>query len=173
MRKIILYIADSLDGYIAGKDDNIDWLFTDQDYGYKEFYASIDTALMGRKSYEQIIKMEGGNFIPDKDVYIFSKTIDKPVYDNYEVIKTDMIDFTRSLLRKPGEDIWLVGGGEIIKVFLENNLIDEIIVSIHPTLIGSGIPLFPAGNYFVNLEVIDCIKFNSGLVQLKYSVSKK
>ncbi|HEX2983586.1 MAG TPA: dihydrofolate reductase family protein [Ignavibacteriales bacterium] len=172
MRKIVLYIADSLDGYIAGKDDNISWLFTDQDYGYKEFYASIDTALMGRKTYDEMLKMEGGNFIPDKKVYVFSQKIDKAVYDNYEVIKTNMIEFTRSLLKEPGKDIWLVGGGEIIKVFLENKLIDEIVVSIHPILIGSGIPLFPSGDYWTNLEVTDCIKFDSGLVQIKYNVKK-
>lgn len=172
MRKIILYIASSLDGYIARKDHSIDWLFTDQDYGYKEFYTSIDTALMGRKTYDEMLKMEGGNFIPDKQVYVFSQKIDKAVYANYDVVKSDMAGFTRSLLKKPGKDIWLVGGGEIIKIFLENKLIDEIINSIHPALIGSGIPLFPPGNYSVNLEVAECIKFNSGLVQLKYVVKK-
>jgi dihydrofolate reductase len=172
MRIVILFIADSLDGYIAKKDHGIDWLFTDQDYGYKEFYASIDTALMGRKTYDAMLKMEGGNFIPDKQVYIFSKKLDKAVYENYEVIKSDMIEFTRSLLKKPGKDLWLIGGGEIIKAFLENRLVDEIVLSIHPILLGSGIPLFPEGDYFTHYETVECIKFDSGLVQLKYKIKE-
>jgi len=137
MRKIKLFIA-SLDGYIATEDGSIDWLYTDSDYGYTQFYNSVDTILMGRKTYDKIIELAAEYPHKDKKNYVFSqkksagKRKGKEKDHNVEII-ADIIDFVKiQLLQSQGKIIWLMGGADIISIFLNAGMLDEIILSIHP-----------------------------------------
>jgi dihydrofolate reductase len=172
MRKIKLYIASSLDGYIAGEGGNIDWLFTDEDYGYAKFYDSIDTILIGRKTYDQSLKFDEYPY-KGKKVYVLTRRIEDKKNTRYvEYIDVDIPNFVRHLLKLGGKDIWLLGGGEIVSILLNADLVDEIILSIHPVILGRGIPLFSNMKKRVYLQLLESKPFGSGLVQLCYGILK-
>jgi dihydrofolate reductase len=165
-RKVVLFIACSLDGYIAGNDDDIGWLFDDDDYGYKEFLSSVDTVLMGRRTYDMALRM--GPFpYPDKDCYVFSRSL-MGGDENVEFVNQPVIQFVKTLREKDGKDIWLVGGSELIGPFLKDHLIDEFIISIHPILLGEGIPMFSPGFPMQTLSLAGNTTFPSGLIQVHY-----
>jgi dihydrofolate reductase len=173
MRKVKLFIASSLDCYIAREDGGIDWLFTDDDYGYTKFYDSIDTIIVGRKSYAQSLTFDDYPY-EGKKVYVFTR---KKVRKNnneqdVEYIDTNIQDFVTSLTQSIGKDIWLIGGGEIVSVLLNAGLVDEIILSIHPIILGTGIPLLRDIQKEVNLKLENSLSFDSGLTQLYYKVLK-
>ena len=173
MRKVKLFIASSLDCYIAREDGGIDWLFTDDDYGYTKFYDSVDTIIVGRKSYDQSLAFEEYPH-KGKKVYVFTR---KKVRKNnneqdVEYIDTNIQDFVTSLTQSIGKDIWLIGGGEIVSVLLNAGLVDEIILSIHPIILGTGIPLLRDIQKEVNLKLENSLSFDSGLTQLYYKVLK-
>jgi dihydrofolate reductase len=176
MRKIKLFIASSLDGYIATEDGSIDWLYTDSDYGYTQFYNSVDTILMGRKTYDKIIELAAEYPHKDKKNYVFSqkksagKRKEKEKDQNVEFI-ADITDFVKiQLLQSQGKDIWLIGGADIISIFLNAGMLDEIIFSIHPIVLGKGIPLFRNLQRQMNLTLVKSIPYESGLVQLHYEL---
>ena len=169
MRKVKLFIATSLDGFIADKNGGIDWLFTDQDYGYADFYASIDTTLTGYKTYEDILGF--GEFpYPGKTNYVFSRQHQQAGHNPVTFIATDIAGFVRQLKQQPGQDIWLVGGGQINEVLLQAGLIDVLIVSIHPVVLGEGRPLFAGHAGMQDFKLMASKDFESGLVQLTYQV---
>ncbi len=170
--KINLFIAASLDGYISRPDGSVDWLFTDGDYGYQEFYDSIGTVLMGRKTYDKVLEF-GDYPYEDKRSIIFSRQ-DPSLQDidKLEFVSGDIVKFTDSLRRSESDDFWLVGGSQIIRLFLEQDLIDEIILSIHPIILGNGIPLFDRIKKEVRMELINDVSFGSVLVQLHYRILK-
>ena len=169
MRRIILNIACSLDGYIAREDGSIDWLPTDGgDFGMKKFMNSIDTVLLGRTTYEQILTFDCDYPYANKKSYVFSRNSGTENKNNVEFV-SDMIGFSKKLVESPGKDIWLVGGGEIISVFLKAGLIDEVILSMVPIVIGSGIPLFKNTSKDIKFEIIETIE-HTGLTQLRLSV---
>ena len=171
MRRIILFIAVSLDGYIARTSGEVDWLFTDQDYGYTDFLASVDTVLMGRKTYEQVLAC--GEFpYQEKQNYVFSS---QPAFDaspHAEAVCTDIKPFVEALRQTDGKHIWLVGGAALIHLFLSHSLVNDIVLSIHPVLLGSGILLFQKGIPEQPLTRVACQSYDSGLVQITYEVSK-
>ena len=166
MREIKLFIACSLDGFIAREDGGIDWLFTG-DYGYKEFYDSIDTVLIGRKTYELSLKL--GESYKDKKVIVFTTKKSFKKNGNIEFV-SDVVPFTNELKKSKGKNIWLVGGGEIVSVLLNNNLIDEMQIFVHPIILGKGIPLFNNIKKEVKLKLAETYKFEDGLVRLHYRV---
>jgi dihydrofolate reductase len=169
-RKVVLYIAASLDGYIATEDESLDWLFkieSEGDAGYSDFYETVDTILMGRRTYEWIMAMEKGKFpYENKECYVFSNTLNGKT-ENVEFVYEDVVSFTTKLKSKAGKNIWIVGGGELLHLFLKNKLVDEYIITIAPTLIGKGIPLFKVADYELELELIDVKRFNQ-FAQLHY-----
>lgn len=167
MRQVILFIAASLDGYIARTSGEVDWLFTDQDYGYNQFFAGVDTVLVGRKTYEQALSFEAIPF-PVKHVYVFSKTAGYQDSESVHYISSGIEKFVADLKNQSGETIWLVGGSEIIQPCLEQNLIDEFVLSIHPIVLGGGIPLFRNLPEPKKLLLQSCERFDTGLVQLTY-----
>ena len=141
-----MFIASSLDGFIAREDGSIDWLFTDDDYGYQEFYESVDAVIMGRKTFEKGLELGGGiNPTKDKKNYVFSRNqqslggMEKD--DEVEFVGKDVRKFVEQLVDSSGKDIWLVGGSEIISILLKADLLHDIILSIHPKILGKGIPL--------------------------------
>lgn len=172
MAKVILYIAASMDGYIARKDDSLDWLppipEDGQDFGYKAFLAGIGVTLMGNRTY-QIVKGFGEAVYPDKVNYIFSRTA-HATEPNMVWVNENPTDFVARLKAIEKQDIWLIGGGEMIKALYEARLIDELILTQIPILLGSGIPLWPANNTETPLELLELTDFGKGMVQLKYKL---
>lgn len=167
MRKVVLYIASSLDGYIATNSGSVDWLFHDQDYGYKDFLAGIDTVMMGRRTYEQVLTF--GDY-PYKNIqsFVFSRTHTGERDENVKFISGDIEELVKVLKKGREKDIWLVGGSEIIQTFMDHDLIDEFIISIHPIILGEGIPLFRAPIPLTKLWFRHSHSFDTGLVQLTY-----
>ena len=166
MRKIKLFIACSLDGFIAREDGGIDWLFTG-DYGYTKFYNSVDVVLMGRKTYELALKL--GEDYKDKKVIVFTRQKNLKKFSNIEFV-SDIVPFTKKLKTEKGKDVWLVGGGEIISVLLNNNLIDEMQIFVHPIILGKGIPLFKDIKKEIKLKLVETKEFEDGLVKVEYKI---
>jgi dihydrofolate reductase len=168
-RDVVLFIASSLDGYIAKPDGNVDWLYQDHDYGYKSFINSVDTVIMGRKTYSQV--MEFGRFpYKDKTSYIFTNSAEKFSNNGVQFVSEKIPEFVKTLVNKAGKDVWLIGGSEIVSEFVNHDLIDKIILSVHPIILGKGIPLFSKLKSTTNLTLTKEESFKSGLVQLTYKV---
>lgn len=171
MRKIRLFIAVSLDGYIARCSGSVDWLFTDADYGYTDFFKQIDTVLMGRKTYEQILTF-GDYPYQGKQSFVFSQTLTKKTDPYVTFIHEDIANFVQQLKANEGQDIWLVGGAKLVQTFLIQGLLDEIILSIHPIILGTGIPLFiPISELNQKLTLTKTLTYNSGLLQVFFDCS--
>jgi dihydrofolate reductase len=167
MGQLILYIATSLDGYVARSSGAVDWLFTDQDYAYEDFYETCDRLIMGRNTYEQI-QSWGEYPYPDKQGFVFSRTIQQEQDENVTFVGVDLASFVRNLKSQDGKHIWLVGGAAIAKTCLESNLVDKFILSIHPIILGEGISLFIPPLPTLNLKLENTQTFDTGLVQLTY-----
>jgi len=174
-RKIVVFIAASLDGYIATKEDSLDWLFATEgegDNGYGEFLETVDTVVMGRRTYDWLLKAVGPENFPykDKHCYVFSSAA--PVSDgNVEFVNESTLDFANRLRQEDGKNIWLVGGGRLINSFAAQNLIDEWIVTLAPTLLGNGIPLFHEHDFETRLKLKSVRPFNQ-FAELHYETVK-
>jgi len=166
MRKLVLYIATSLDGYIARPSGAFDWLFSDQDYGYTEFFAGVDTVLMGRKTYDQALAFGEYPYKGTRGV-VFSRTPREPDA-NVTFISGDLASVVSWLKHGPGKDIWLVGGGQIVAECVRHDLIDDFRLFVHPLILGEGIPLFPPGLPERPLQFVRSQSFDSGLVEVSY-----
>ena len=170
-KNIILYIATSLDGFIARKDGSVDWLSPyekgQEDYGYNEFFKKIGTVIMGNATYKQVLTF--GDFpYRGKDCFVFTRNKDKHKDENVTFVSESAKDFISQLNSGDNKNIWLVGGASIVDEFLKSDLIDEFIITIIPILLGDGIPLFKGGSNEKKLKLIDAKTFDSGLVQLRY-----
>lgn len=169
MSKVILYSACSLDGYIARKNGAIDWLFTDGDFGYHEFLKTIGTTIMGRKTFEQVLTF--GPFEYNQLTnYIFSTSVVIPSEINAQRISSNIEQFTAGLKTKSSKNIWLIGGGEINTALMKAGLIDELVLSIHPVILGNGIPLFFPTDKQTNLALLNTRVYQGGLAQHTYKV---
>ncbi len=168
MRKLTLFIACSLDGYIAREDGGVDWLFTDADYGYRRFFRSIDTMLMGRKTYEKALEL-GDRSYGEKRWIVFSRRkMRGPEAVSFE---RDPVAAARRLKRGKGKGIWLVGGSQLLSALLEAGLVDEMMIFVHPIILGKGIPLFRTLSER-KLKLSGSKRFRSGLVLLHYEAAK-
>jgi len=180
MRKIIVMIATSADGFIARKDGGVDWLDRPQpkgNYGMGDFWKSIDTILWGRKTYELILKFEKeGKASPDMfsgvKNYAFSRRPPRKVIKGFEFVKEPIKEFVTRLRAEKGKNIWMMGGGGLIASFLDEGEIDEFIISVIPTFIGEGIPLIAPKQRTVPLKLLSSKKFPDGVVRLHYAVSE-
>lgn len=177
MRQVTLYIAASLDGYIARKDGSLDWL-TDlpgsdgSDHGYAEFYETIDTVIMGRKTYEEVLGFDVEWPYADAQTYVVSRSPQQKIKtDNTRLISDDVVDMISEMKAADGKDIWLVGGGELVSLFLRYGLIDKIILSVAPVVLGDGIQLFPNIENEIKLKLEDVRTFSSGIATLTYSIN--
>lgn len=172
-RKLILYIAMSLDGYIARNNDDIDWLNIvekeGEDYGYAEFTSSVDTVILGRKTYDKVVAMGYPNPHPDKDMIIISRA-SKPTKENISYYSGDLKSLINELKAKEGKNIYCDGGAELVTELLKLDLIDEMIISIIPILLGEGIKLFKDGRPENKLKLLESKGFEKGLVQVRYEV---
>jgi dihydrofolate reductase len=171
-RRVKLFIATSLDGYIAGRDDDISWLFRDGDYGYAAFYAGIDTVLTGRRTYEMALSFPEWPYA-ERKVVVFTRSGDAWITSpNTVATSRTPADVITELRARDGKDLWLVGGGALVASFMDANLIDDVIVSIHPVLLGDGIPLVAPGARRMPLALVGERRFPSGLVQLSYRADR-
>ena len=164
---ISLYIATSLDGYIADSNGDVDWLFHDADYGYTDFYDGVNALVMGRRTYDQVLGFGEWPWA-GKRSYVFSNS---PLHDappDAEAVRTDVSSFVRDYAGAHAGTVWLVGGANLAQQFQALGAIDEYVLSVHPILLGTGIPLFGPLPNRCELTSTRVIQFDSGLVQLHY-----
>jgi dihydrofolate reductase len=170
-RKVIAYIAMSVDGYIADREDNIGFLDLvkeeGEDYGYSEFVKTIDTVIVGRRTYEKVLEMGFEYPHTDKQVYIVTRS-PKPSLGLIQFYSGDLRDLVTELKTKKGKDIYCDGGAHIINMLLNAKLVDELILSVVPVLLGDGISLFNDGRQMEKLALKSVKTYEKGLVQLHY-----
>lgn len=173
MRKIILQLAVSLDGFIEGPNGEFDWCFTDQDYGMTAFFERIDAIFIGRKSYELALSMGGSAppGFPQLKEYVFSNSL-KEVQGDRVLINGDIGGEVNKIKKEPGKDIWLFGGSALTSSLIDLGLVDEMALAVHPIILGAGKPLFQNIPGRVSLKFIGSESYSSGLVMLSYQFIK-
>lgn len=189
MRKVVLGLGISLDGYIARKNGAVDWLSMDWDYDWTAFFKTIDVVLMGRKTWEVALgmnpeskakskkKKKASNPYGEMETYVFSNTLKDSGVEVVPVISGNLKEFVANLKAKEGKNIWLSGGGELAKSFLDEDLVDEIYLGVTPLLLGSGLPLFPELVREVPLRLVTCNvckhkKEDNAMLELVYEVKR-
>jgi dihydrofolate reductase len=177
MRKIILNLATTLDGFIEGANGELDWCILEEDMHFDSFLESIETIFYGRVSYDQ-----WGNYQPDasapqmeKQIYATIQSKEKFVFssqsrvdDKATFISTDVVAAVEKIRNQPGKDIWLYGGAKLITTFIEKGLVDKYMISVHPTALGAGKPLFDISAR-LELVLAETKVYKSGVVQLIYT----
>ncbi len=176
-RKIIVFIATSADGYIARIDGSVEWLERPRpkgNYGYGEFFNTIDTILWGRKTFEPLLKSgnDPAKFGPKTKNYVFSHNPPALPCPHAEFVTEPVETFAPRLRAHSGKHIWMMGGAGIIGSFLDAGEIDEFIIHVIPVFIGEGIPLVAPRHRTVRLHLLDATTFPDGVVRLHYSVSR-
>ncbi|GAB4231903.1 MAG: dihydrofolate reductase family protein [Ekhidna sp.] len=174
MRKLISYIATSLDGKIAKTNGDVSWLHDlpnpeNLDYGYASFMESIDTILMGNKTHQVIADFAGEFPYGDKENFVFTRNDQLASDKNVKYVSDDPGQFIRNLKGKTGKDIWLIGGGILNAICLNEGLIDELRVFIMPYVLGQGVSLFANETRSRELELINFTKFSTGVIELTYA----
>ncbi|WP_079913228.1 dihydrofolate reductase family protein [Paenibacillus sp. 32352] len=181
-RRIILDLAVTLDGFIEGKNGEVDWCIMDSELGFTNFLNQIDTIFYGRKSYDlwgqytpgtEQTDVEGEiwDLVHSKEKYVFSRT--KKGTDHKAIyINDNILEEVNKLKSKPGKDIWLYGGASLITTFINLGLVDVFRLSVHPVILGEGKPLFNEIKQRLNLKLVDTRTFSSGVVQLIYHLNK-
>jgi len=180
-RKIILDLAVTLDGFIEGKNGEVDWCIMDADMGFIDFLNQIDTILYGRKSYDlwggftpeieaTETEKEMWGLVHSKEKYVFSRT-QKGTDSKAIFINDNILEEVITLKNKPGKDIWLYGGASLITTFINLGLVDEFRLSVHPVILGEGKPLFIDIKQRLNLKMVNTRTFSSGVVQLIYHLN--
>lgn len=175
-QKVVLFIAMSLDGYIAKPDGDISFLSLvekeGEDYGYAKFIETVDTVILGRKTYDKILSMGLGLPYGDRNIIVLTRN-PHPVTDKITFYSGSLSELIFTLKSKSGLNIYCDGGSETIHQLLQENLIDEMVVSIIPVLLGGGISLFEKGFQEKDLQLVYTESFPKGLVQLHYIVVRK
>ncbi|MDQ3750974.1 MAG: dihydrofolate reductase family protein [Acidobacteriota bacterium] len=185
MRKVVLGLGISLDGYIARKDGAVDWLSMDWDYDWTAFFKTIDVVLMGRKSWDIALgmipksksKSKPSNPYGGMETYIFSRSLQDSGVKDVGIVSGSLKEFIENLKARDGKNIWLSGGGELAKSFLDEDLVDEIYLGVTPLLLGSGRPLFPelireVPLRFVSSNVCKHKKEDNAMLELVYEVKR-
>jgi dihydrofolate reductase len=172
-RKVILGFGITLDGYIARRNGALDFLTVDKEGEtvMAEFFAGIDTTLMGRKTAAVWAKLRKSGEVPDTPGmanYVFSRRWKPGKREGFEVVSGSLTAFVRKLKRRSGKDIYLGGGGELARSFLQEDLVDEIFLGLGPLLLGDGIPGFPGKFPQRDFKLTDCKSYSNGSVGLRY-----
>ncbi len=172
-RKVILGFGISIDGYIARRNGAIDYLVIDKEGEalMADFFARIDVTIMGRKTAAATVKMRKSGEIPEMpgmSTYVFSRRWKPGKRDGFEVVSGSLTAFVRKLKRRPGKDIYLGGGGELCRSFLQEDLVDELYLGVGPILLGDGIPGFPGKFPQRNFKLTECKSYANGSVGLRY-----
>lgn len=173
MRLVTFGVANSLDNFIARPDDAVDWLVWDKEVAAisKKFFKTVDTVVMGRKTYE-VAARSGDGAYPGVKNYVFSRTIKKAPSKKIEFISQDAAEFVRKLKHEKGKGICVLGGGELARALFKARLIDQIGLNIQPVLLGSGVPLFYEMDQQLDLELLEFKTLKSGSVFVFYRVKQ-
>ena len=169
MGKIILYIASSLDGYIAKENGSVGWLPKIDSFFYDQFYKTINSVILGNNTYQQVLTF-GEYPYKDKKSYVFTRNKNQTNHDNVEFV-SNIDSFECDILPILNGNVWLVGGSQIISSFVNYDIVDEIILYVIPILLGKGIPLFANIQKEISLELIKTTNHNN-LTELHYKVQK-
>lgn len=173
VRTLSLFIAASLDGYIAKPNDDLSFLKLvekdGEDYGYAEFTANIDTIILGRKTYDWVLGKIGASHYDngERNVFVITRN-ERPAVGKTTFYTGDLTELVQQLKRENGKNIYCDGGAEIVNELLKNDLIDEFIISVIPVLVGNGTRLFKDGRPEQQLEFFGAKTFDTGLTQLHY-----
>jgi dihydrofolate reductase len=172
-RKVILGFGISIDGYIARRNGTLDFLVIDKEGEavMADFFAKVDTTVMGRKTAVGWLKMRQSGEIPDTPGmanYVISRRWKPGKREGFEVVGGSLTAFVKKLKRRAGRDIYLGGGGELARSFLEEDLIDEMFIGVGPVLLGDGIPAFPAKFPQREFKLTECKSYSNGSVGLRY-----
>ena len=172
-RKVILGFGISIDGYIARRNGAMDYLTIDKEGEalMADFFAKIDTTIMGRKTAAATAEMRQSGEIPEMpgiSNYVFSRRWKPGKRDGFEVVGGSLTDFVRKLKRRPGKDIYLGGGGELARSFLQEDLVDELFIGVSPVLLGDGITGFPGQFPQRDFKLTECKAYSNGSVALRY-----
>ena len=172
MRKVVFGGGNSLDNFIARPDHGFDWLIWSDDVAAitAELWKTIDTVVMGRKTYEVAEKNGLGDGYPGVKNYVFSRTLQQKPGGHVTIVRDEAADFVRRMKQEDGKDICVIGGGELARSLFEAGLIDEIGFNIHPVLLGKGIPLFHPMSRQIDLELKECRTLSNGCVYVRYQV---
>jgi dihydrofolate reductase len=172
MRTVTYGAACTLDGFIAGTNGEIDWLHMSKDVNQimREYWKSIDTILMGRKTWDMAVKMGGGGSSGGMQTFVFSRTLDSVNAKGVELVRSGAAAFVRDLKAGDGKGICMMGGGDFARSLFEADLIDEVGMNVHPILLGAGIPLFTDAGRRVPLELISSRCIAGGCVYSTYRV---
>jgi len=172
MRTVTYGAACTLDGFIAGKDEEIDWLNYSKDVSQimREYWKSIDTILMGRKTWDFAVKMGGGGSSGGMRTFVFSRTLKSIDAPGVELVRDNAADVVRELRAGEGKGICMMGGGDLARSLFAADLIDEVGLNVHPVLLGAGIPFFTNAGRRVPLELISSRCIAGGCVYSTYRV---
>ena len=169
MRKVVLGLGMSLDGYIARRDDSLDYLHVGSDYSMGPFFKTVDLGIMGRKTYDAALKMSKGKMNTfGMKCYVCSRTQPAGERGLLTFVNDPPKNLVEKLRKEPGKDIWLIGGGELAREFFKDDLVDELYLGIVPVLLGDGIPMFPSGFPERKFALIENKTYSQGLIALRY-----
>jgi dihydrofolate reductase len=172
MRIITFGGASSFDNYLARRDHSVDWLQWGREAAEVSaaYWKTIDTVLMGRKTFEAAVRLGQRHGYPGVKNYVFSRSLKSDDAGAITIVRDHPAEFVRDLKVQDGKGICLIGGGELAHTLFEADLIDEVGFNIHPVLLGSGIPAFHAMSRQIDLELKECRPFKNGCVLLTYRV---
>jgi dihydrofolate reductase len=172
--KVSVYIATSLDGFIARKNGDLDWLPAGdeggEDFGYAEFISTVDHVVMGRNTFEKVLTFGGWHY--DKKVIVLTNrdlVLVPELADKVEALNLSPHELIREMERRGAKSIYL-DGGLTIQRFLREGLVDEMTITTIPILLGEGLPLFGKLERDIKLELIKSMSFKNGFVQNRYKV---
>jgi dihydrofolate reductase len=168
MRRVRYQVACSLDGFIAGPDDDFDWIVPEPTFDFEALYAQFDTLLMGRRTYE-IVQASGESF-RGKEVIVASRTLPPDRHPGIEVVSEGLDQRVRELRTQPGRDIWLYGGGALFGQLLAWGHVDTVEPAFIPILLGAGIPFLPSPAVRRRLTLVGHRAYPSGMVLMEYEV---
>lgn len=177
MKKIKLYIAASIDGYIASPGGDMDWLLefpitSKENYGYDDFYETVDTVIMGGRTYREISLMPVVWPYKDKTTYIVTRDATAGNNKEYRYITEDIVEAANKLKEGTGKDIWLVGGGELTAMLMEDKLIDEMVITYIPVTLGSGVRLFQDCSKEVPWTLKEAKSYPNDVLQVTYTIKR-
>ena len=172
MSRVIVYIATSLDGYIARKDDDVSWLdayqVAGEDYGYSDFMKTIGAAVMGPRTYDESLKHPERILVGMKTYVLSNKPMPIPPGAQVEFYNGDLRALVERIGQETSGDIYVVGGGQVVSSFLNAGLVDEIRQFIVPILLKEGIALYPALHQEIVLKLVETARYDTGIVKLQY-----
>jgi dihydrofolate reductase len=171
MRRIRYQVACSLDGFIAGPDDDFGWITPEPSFDFDEHFARFDTLLMGRRTYE-IVRAAGESF-RGKEVLVASRTLQPERHPDVEVVGEGLQERIRDLRARTGRDIWLYGGGELFSQLLEWDLVDSVELAVIPILLGGGVPFLPSPAPRRRLTLTRHQAYTGGMLLLEYDVENE